>query len=181
MLTAQQQAFVQAIEELNLAQVQVILDDGLDPNFIDPEKGPAISVWSDGLFKWWEEICEAYESGNALTEQEKQTKLLVHLDILDALIKAEANLHLWDVEEVYGPLWDAASSACVPVVKRLLEEKVDPNTKDEEGLTILSSISDLFFDCDFDEINWAEALAEEKETLELLRSHGAKMTKELNI
>ncbi|MBP8028100.1 MAG: ankyrin repeat domain-containing protein, partial [Acinetobacter sp.] len=52
MLTAQQQVFVQAIEELDLAQVQSLLADGLDPNFIDLEKGPAISVWSDGLFKW---------------------------------------------------------------------------------------------------------------------------------
>jgi len=181
MLTAQQQVFVQALEELNFAQVQELLADGLDPNFIDPEKGPTISVWSDGLFKWWEEVCEAYESGEVFTQSEKDTKLAVHLDILDALIKAKINLHLWDVEEIYGPLWDAASAACVPAVKRLLEEKVDPNTVDEDGLTILSSISDLFFDCDFDEINWSDALAEEKEALELLRSHGAKMTKELNI
>ena len=64
-------------------------------------------------------------------------------------------------------------------MQRLLAENVDPNSKDEEGLTILSSISDLFFDCDFDEINWSEALVEEKQTLELLRSHGAKMSKEL--
>lgn len=180
MLTAQQQVLVQALEELNFVQVQRLLEDGLDPNFIDSEKGPAISVWSDGLFKWWEEVCEAYESGEALSKDEKQAKLAVHLDILDALIKAKVNLHLWDAEEVYGPLWDAASSACVPVVQRLLQENVNPNTKDEEGLTILSSISDLFFDCDFDEINWSDALIEEKETLELLRSHGAKMTKELN-
>ncbi|OTG88200.1 hypothetical protein B9T31_01385 [Acinetobacter sp. ANC 4558] len=181
MLTDLQQALVQAIEELNVVQVQELLANGLDPNFIVLEKGPAISVWSDGLFKWWEEICEAYESGEALTQSEKQENLRAHLEILDALIHAKANLHLWDVEEIYGPLWDAASSACVPVVKRLLDEKVDPNTVDEEGLTILSSISDLFFDCDFDEIDWSDALAEEKETLELLRSHGAKMTKELNI
>lgn len=181
MLTVQQQVLMQALEELNLAEVQRLLAEGLDPNFIDPEKGPAISVWSDGLFKWWEEVCEAYESGEAFSEDEKQAKLAVHLDILDALIKAKVNLHLWDSEEVYGPLWDAASSACVPAVQRLLQEKVDPNTKDEEGLTILSSISDLFFDCDFDEINWSDALTEEKETLELLRRHGAKMTKELNI
>ncbi|WP_139033145.1 ankyrin repeat domain-containing protein, partial [Acinetobacter baumannii] len=77
------------------------------------------------------------------------------------------------------PLWDAASSACAPAVQRLLDEKVDPNTRDEEGLTILSSISQLFFDCDFDEIDWSEALQEERETLELLRRHGAKMSKEL--
>jgi hypothetical protein len=58
-------------------------------------------------------------------------------------------------------------------------EKVDPNTRDEEGLTILSSISQLFFDCDFDELDWSVAIQEERETLELLRQHGAKMSKEL--
>ena len=179
MLTAQQQVFVQAIEELDLAQVQRLLAEGLDPNFIDPEKGPVISVWSDGLFKWWEQICEAYEAGSPLSEQEKQQNLALHIEILEALIQAKANVHLWDAEELYGPLWDAASAACAPAVKRLLDEKVDPNSRDEEGLTILSSISDLFFDCDFDEINWSEALVEEKQTLELLRSHGAKMSKEL--
>ncbi|MEZ2902623.1 ankyrin repeat domain-containing protein [Acinetobacter terrestris] len=179
MLTAQQQVFVQAIEELNLAQVQRLLAEGLDPNFIDPEKGPVISVWSDGLFKWWEQICEAHEAGSPLSEQEKQLNLTVHIEILEALIQAKTNVHLWDAEELYGPLWDAASAACAPAVQRLLDEKVDPNSKDEEGFTILSSISDLFFDCDFDEINWSEALQEEKQTLELLRSHGAKMTKEL--
>ena len=39
MLTAQQQAFVQALEELDLQQVQRLLTDGLSLNFIDPEKG----------------------------------------------------------------------------------------------------------------------------------------------
>jgi hypothetical protein len=179
MLTAQQQNFVQALEDLDLTQIQQLLAEGLDPNFIDLEKGPAISVWSDGLFKWWEEVCEAYEAGQALSDEQKQHKLQIHLDILEALIAAKVNLHLWDAEEMYGPLWDAASAACVPVVARLLAENVNPNTKDEEGLTILSSISDLFFDCEFDEINWSEALAEEQKTLELLRSHGAKMSKEL--
>ena len=56
MLTAQQQLFVQALEELNLGQVKQLLADGLNPNFIDLEKGPVISIWSDGLFKWWEEV-----------------------------------------------------------------------------------------------------------------------------
>ncbi len=51
--------------------------------------------------------------------------------------------------------------------------------KDEDGLTILSSISELLFDCDFDEIQWSDALPEEQQTLELLRRHGAKMSKEL--
>lgn len=178
MLTAQQQVFLQAIEDLELQQVRHLLAEGLNPNFIDFEKGPAVSVWSDGLFKWWEEICEAYEAGQALSAEQKQTRLQVHLDILEALIAAKANFHLWDAEECYGPLWDAASAACVPAVKRLLEIGVDPNTKDEDGNTILSSISELFFDCDFDQIDWSQAMAEEKETLELLRNQGAKTTKE---
>ena len=144
MLTDQQKAFVQAIEELDLEQVKRLLASGLDPNFIDLEKGPPISILCDGLFQWWENVCEAYESGEPLTEEQKKQQLQVHLDILEELIQAKANLHLWDAEELYGPLWDAASSACVPVVQRLLDEKVDPNTRDEEGLTILSSISDLF-------------------------------------
>ncbi|ENW20371.1 MULTISPECIES: ankyrin repeat domain-containing protein [Acinetobacter] len=179
MLSNQQQALVQAIQQLDLDQVRFLLAEGLDPNFIDPEQGPPVSVICDGLFTWWETICEAYEANQPLTETEKQQQLQVYLDILDALIQAKANLHLWDAEEFYGPLWDAASSACAPVVKRLLDEKVDPNTRDEEGLTILSSISQLFFDCDFDEIDWSQALAEERTTLELLREHGAKMSKEL--
>jgi hypothetical protein len=180
MLTAQQQVFLQAIEDLELQQVKHLLAEGLNPNFIDFEKGPAVSVWSDGLFKWWEEVCEAYEAGQAFSEQEKQERLQVHLNILEELIAAKANFHLWDAEECYGPLWDAASAACAPAVQRLLELKVDPNSKDEEGNTILSSISELFFDCDFEQIDWNQALAEEKQTLELLRSHGAKTSKELN-
>ena len=179
MLTAQQQLFVQALEEQDLAQVQRLLADGLNPNFVDFEKGPAISVWSDGLFKWWEMVCEAYEAGQPMNQEQKQQQLQVHLDILEALIQAKTNVHLWDAEEIYGPLWDAASAACVPAVQRLLDENVNPNMIDSDGLSILSSISELFFDCDFDAINWSEALDEEKQTLDLLRSHGAKMTKEL--
>ena len=99
MLTAQQQVFLQALEELDLAQVQRLLADGLDPNFIDAEKGPAVSVWSDQLFKWWEKICDAHESGELLTEEEKKQDLQVHMDILEALIAAKANFHLWDAEE----------------------------------------------------------------------------------
>lgn len=179
MLTALQQNFLQAIEALDLEQVKRLLAEGLDPNFIEPEKGPAVSVWSDGLFQWWEVVCEAYEAGQPLSAEQKQAQLQVHLDILEQLIQAKANFHLWDAEECYGPLWDAASAACVPAVKRLLELKVDVNSKDEEGKTILTSICDLFFDQDFDQIDWSQALPEEKETLELLRSHGAKMSKEL--
>lgn len=178
MLSAQQQVFVQALEDLDLAQIQRLLADGFDPNFMEPEKGPAVSVWSDGLFKWWEKICDAYEAGKPLTAEQKVQDLQPHLDILDALIQAKANFYLWDAEECYGPLWDAASAACVPAVQKLLDHKVDPNTRDEEGKTILSSISDLFFDCEFDQIDWSQALPEEKETLELLRSRGAKMSNE---
>lgn len=172
MLSAQQQVFIQALEDLDLAQVKRLLADGFDPNFMEPEKGPAVSIWSDGLFKWWEKICDAYESGDPLTAEQKTQDLQPHLDILDALINAKANFYLWDAEECYGPLWDAASAACVPAIDKLLDHKVDPNTKDEEGKTILSSISDLFFDCEFDQIDWSQALPEEKESLELLRSRG---------
>ncbi len=180
MLSAQQQVFIQALEDLDLAQVKRLLADGFDPNFMEPEKGPAVSIWSDGLFKWWEKICDAYEAGDPLTAEQKTQDLQPHLDILDALINAKANFYLWDAEECYGPLWDAASAACVPAIDKLLDHKVDPNTKDEEGKTILSSISDLFFDCEFDQIDWSQALPEEKESLELLRSRGAKMSKELS-
>lgn len=180
MLSAQQQVFIQALEDLDLAQVKRLLADGFDPNFMEPEKGPAVSIWSDGLFKWWEKICDAYEAGDPLTAEQKTQDLQPHLDILDALINAKANFYLWDTEECYGPLWDAASAACVPAIDKLLDHKVDPNTKDEEGKTILSSISDLFFDCEFDQIDWSQALPEEKESLELLRSRGAKMSKELS-
>lgn len=182
MLTAQQQSLIEAIQQLQPAVVQSLLDEGVDPNFIvDGEIGPVISVWSDGLFAWWEKICEAYEAGQPLTEAQKHQSLAPYMHILEALIAAKANLHLWDAEEVYGPLWDVASAACVPAVQRLLDENVDPNSKDEDDLTILSSISHLFFDCDFDEIDWSQALIEEKQVLELLRAHGAKMSKELNV
>lgn len=180
MLSAQQQVFIQALEDLDLAQVKRLLADGFDPNFMEPEKGPAVSIWSDGLFKWWEKICDAYEAGQPLSAEQKAQDLQPHLDILNALIDAKANFYLWDAEECYGPLWDVASAACVPVIQKLLDHKVDPNTKDDEGKTILSSISDLFFDCEFDQIDWSQALPEEKESLELLRSRGAKMSKELS-
>ena len=178
MLNPQQTALLQAIDELDVAQVQIPLKD-VNPNFIDDQAVPPVSKLCDQLFNWWENICEAYEANHPLNEQEKQAQLQPYLDILQALIDADANLHLWDSEELYGPLWDAASAACTPAVRLLLSHNVDPNTRDDEGLTILSSISDLFFDCDFDQIDWSEALPEERATLELLRANGAKMSKEL--
>ncbi|TXJ09049.1 MAG: ankyrin repeat protein [Acinetobacter sp.] len=179
MLNVQQQQLILSIEQLDLVQLKALLAQGVDPNFIDEEKGPPVSVLCDGVFTWWEHICEAYEQDKPLSEEEKQQGLTVYLDMLEALIAAKANLHLWDSEELYGPLWDAASAACVPVVQRLLQEGVDPNTLDEQDLPILSSISYLWFDCDFDEIDWGHALSEERETLQLLRTQGAKMAKEV--
>ena len=179
MLKSQQLALIESIEKLDAVQVKEILAQGVDPNFMDDEKGFPITVLCDGLFTWWDAICEAYEAGEPLSEQQKQQQLQVYLDILEALIAAKANLHLWDSEEFYGPLWDAASAACVPVVQRLLAENVNPNTKDDEDLPILSSISQVWFECDYDEIDWDDALPEMKATLQLLREHGAKMAKEL--
>lgn len=179
MLNSQQQQLIQAIERLEVEHVSALLAQGLDPNFIALEQGPPVSVLCDRLFVWWETICEAYNTPHPLSEIEKQQQLEPYLCILDALIHAGANLHLWDSEEFYGPLWDAASAACVPVIQRLLEKKVNPNTLDEQGLPILSSISQLWFECEFDAINWQEALAEERATLHLLRENGAKMAKEL--
>ena len=179
MLKSQQLALIESIEQLDIVRVKDLLAQGLDPNFMDEEKGFPVTVLCDGLFVWWESICEAYEAGEPLSEQQKEQQLQVYLDILEELINAKANLHLWDSEEFYGPLWDAASAACVPVVQRLLTENVNPNTKDDEDLPILSSISQIWFDCDYDEIDWQDALPEMKATLQLLREHGAKMAKEL--
>ncbi|WEV49041.1 ankyrin repeat domain-containing protein [Acinetobacter sp. ESL0695] len=179
MLTTEQQSFIQSLEALDIETTQSLLQQGLDPNFIDPENGPPISIVCDGIFQWWEVVCEAYENEKPLSDTEKQTLLQPHLTLLDLLIDAKANLHLWDADEFYGPLWDAASAACVPAVERLLAQQVDPNTKDDDDLTILSSISHLFFECDYDEIDWSQALPEEKNTLDMLREHGAKMSKEL--
>ena len=71
-----------------------------------------------------------------------------------------------------------AGAACVPVVELLLDQGVDPNTRDDEGLTVLSSISQLWFDVDFDLIEWDDALPEEEATLKLLRARGGKTTAE---
>lgn len=178
MLAEQQQQLVVAVEELDLEQVQQLLTH-TDPNFMADDV-PLVSILTDRLYDWWEKIHDAYEDHQPLSEQEKQANARVYVDILDALILAGANIHLWDSEEFYGPLWDSASAACVPMVQRLLAEKVNPNTLDDEGMTILSSISYLFFECDYDEIDWQDVYPEIKNTLNLLREHGAKMTKELD-
>lgn len=173
-----QQQLVEAIQQLDLDTVKQLLQTE-EPNFVT-ENGPPVSILCDGLIHWWEKVCDAYEAHKPLTAEQKQQELQVYLDILEALIAAKANLHLWDSDEFYGPLWDAASAACEPVVQRLLDEKVNPNTLDDEGLTILSSISYLFFECDYDEIDWDNVYPEIQLTLTLLRDNGAKMSKELS-
>ncbi len=168
-----------AISTLNLADVKRLLADGADVNFIDPELGPPITQICDQLFDWWQAIMDGYEHNMPLRDAEKTARLQPYLDIINVLIEHGANLHLWDAEEFFGPLWDAASAACVPVVQLLLDKGVKTDTLDDDNMTILSSISHLWFDVDFDEIDWADALPEEEATLKALRVHGAKMTKEL--
>ena len=73
MLSNQQQALVQAIQQLDLDQVQSLLAEGLDPNFIDAEHGFPVSIVCDGLFVWWENVCEAYEAGKPFTDVGKAT------------------------------------------------------------------------------------------------------------
>jgi uncharacterized protein YgfB (UPF0149 family) len=178
MLTPAQIALNQAMTELDVATVQQLLQDGLDPNYLDPELGTPITQICDELFAWWEAVVHGYETESPLADAEKARLLEPYLAIIHALIAANANLHLWDSEELYGPLWDAASAACVPVVELLLDHGVDPNTRDDEGLTVLSSISQLWFDVDFDLIEWDDALPEEEATLKLLRARGGKTTAE---
>ena len=72
MLTTSQHALIDAIEQLDPAKVQDLLSQGLDPNFMDPEKGLPITVVCDGLFQWWETLCDAAEAGKPLSEQQKQ-------------------------------------------------------------------------------------------------------------
>ena len=177
-MTDLQVALTTAIQALDVDKVKQLLAQGLDPNFIDEEYGPPATQICDRLFDWWETLMDGYESGEPLDEAAKLKLLVPYQEILQALIDAKANLHLWDAEEFFGPLWDAASAACVPVVQTLLEHKVDPNKRDDEGMTILSSISDLFFDVDYDLIDWEQSLPEERETIELLRKHGALTTAE---
>jgi len=177
-MTDLQVALTTAIQALDVAQVKTLLADGVDPNFIDEEFGPPATQICDRLFDWWETVMDGYESGEPLDEAAKLKLLAPYQEILQALIDAKVNLHLWDAEEFFGPLWDAASAACVPVVQILLDHKVDPNKRDDEGMTILSSIADLFFDVDYDLIDWEQSLPEEKETIELLRKHGALTTAE---
>ncbi len=72
MLTTQQQALIQAIEELELRQVQKLLAEGLDPNSLIRNKGHRVNI-CDGIFKWWEDVSEAYEAGTPLSNKKSKT------------------------------------------------------------------------------------------------------------
>jgi ankyrin repeat protein len=174
----QQVALSQAIAALDVDAVKALLSAGANPNFLDDEQGPPLTQICDQLFDWWEAVVNGYETETPLSDAEKAALLTPYQQIIDALIAANANVHLWDAVEFFGPLWDAASAACVPVVQQLLDAGVNPNTRDDDGMTILSSISDLWFDVDFDLVEWSDALPEEAETLQLLRARGAKTTGE---
>lgn len=181
MLTDQQVALSQAIRQLDVEQVQLLLSQGVSPNFIEPEQGSPLTQICDQLFQWWEAVVHGYETDRPLEDDEKAELLVPYQQIIDALIAAGANVHLWDIDEFFGPLWDAASAACVPVVQQLLDLGVNPNRLDDEGMTILSSISQLWFEVDFDLVEWSDALPEEQATLELLRARGGKTTAELHL
>ncbi len=181
MLSDQQAALSQAISQLDVAQVQSLLNQGVTPNFIVPELGTPLTQICDQLFVWWEAVVHGYETEHPLEDIDKAKLLQPYQQIIDALIAAGANVHLWDIDEFFGPLWDAASAACVPVVQQLLDLGVNPNRLDDEGMTILSSISQLWFEVDFDLVEWSDALPEEQATLELLRARGGKTTAELHL
>ena len=76
MLSNQQQALVQAIQQLDLDQVQSLLAEGLDPNFIDPEHGFPVSILCDGLYLSGGKMSvKLMKLVKPLTESEKQQQL----------------------------------------------------------------------------------------------------------
>lgn len=178
MSSLEQQLF-QAIQQLSPTKVEQCITAGANVNHLDAELGFPLSCLTDSVFQWWESILQAYEDDMPLSESEKQAQLQPYLQIFEQLIQAGANPHIWDCEEFYGPLWDVASAGCVPLLQRLLALQVNPNTLDDDGLPILSSISGLWFDCEYDQIDWTLAYPEQKMVLEMLREQGAKMKSEL--
>lgn len=178
MSSLEQQLF-DAIQQLSPTQVEQHIAAGANVNYLDAELGFPLSCLTDSVFQWWDEILQAYEDEAPLSDVEKQAKLMPYLNIFEQLIQAGANPHIWDSEEFYGPLWDVASAGCEPLLQRLLALEVNPNSLDDDGLPILSSISDLWFECEYDQIDWSLAYPEQKIVLQTLREHGAKMRKEL--
>ena len=69
MLSQQQQALVQAIQQLDLDQVQSLLADGLTRTLLIQKHGFPVSILCDGLFVWWENVCEAARLANRLLRQ----------------------------------------------------------------------------------------------------------------
>ncbi|MFB2537858.1 MULTISPECIES: ankyrin repeat domain-containing protein [unclassified Acinetobacter] len=179
MMPTLEQQLLDAIQQLDSQKVADCIEKGANVNFLDAERGFPLTVLCDSLFDWWLILQQAYDDDMPLSDSVKQEKLSPYLQIFEQLIVAGATPHTWDSEEFYGPLWDAASAACLPIVQRLLDLNVNPNTLDDDGLPVLSSISDLWFECDYDEINWNEAYLEQQTTLQLLRQHGAKTTTEI--
>lgn len=165
----------------DVERVKQALVQGASVHHIDDEHGHALSVWGDALFDWWQAVDQAYHS-IPFTEQQKQQQLEPHQRIFDLLLEYGANVYLWDCDLFYGPLWDAASAACVPMVQRLLDLGVNPNTLDDEDYPILSSICYLWFEHDFEQLSTSASLRlEQQHTLSLLRQHGAKTATELQL
>ena len=83
--------------------------------------------------KRWEPVVAAYEQDQPWTEAQKAEALAPHLALLELLIAAGARVDLWDGEEYFGTVWDAASAACWPVVQRLVAAGAPINLRDDEG------------------------------------------------
>ncbi len=173
-------AWFAAVQALDVNAVQALLAQGMDVNAMDAELGSALMVACDRLFEgWWAPVLAGHEADQPLSTEQKAALLAPHLALIDALLAAGARTDWWDGEDYFGPVWDAASAACVPVLERLVAAGAAVNLCDDEGDPVLSSISRLWFEVDFDHINWAEALPEERDTLQFLRDHGARTRMEL--
>jgi hypothetical protein len=171
----------EAVQAVDVDTVRTLLAGGLDVQVLDAELGTALMVACDQLFElWWEPVVAAYEQDQPWTEAQKAEALAPHLALLELLIAAGARVDLWDGEEYFGTVWDAASAACWPVVQRLVTAGAPINLRDDEGDSTLTSLSKLWFEVDFDQIDWLDALPEEQQVLQGLRALGAKTTAELD-
>lgn len=170
----------EAVQARDIDTIDRLLADGLDVQVMDAELGTALMLACDQLFEgWWEPVVAAYEADAPWTELQKQQALASHLALIDRLLAAGARVDLWDGEDYFGMVWDAASAACVPALQRLVAAGAPINLCDDEGDSTLTSLSRLWFEVDFDQIDWAEALPEEQATLQWLRAQGARTTPEL--
>ncbi len=86
-------------------------------------------------------VCEAYEAGQPLAEEQKTATFGSSYANFGSADSSESQCASYGMQKKFmAQLWDAASAACAPAVQRLLDEKVNPNIIDSDGLTILSSI-----------------------------------------